>query len=64
MTKNEIKEIALNNGDLDMDNLKAISGLDEESIRDALIGTWHQYGVKVVKTAARQHFEKYGHNNY
>jgi hypothetical protein len=44
MTKNEIKEIALNNGDLNMDNLMAISGLDEETIRYALVGTWHQYG--------------------
>lgn len=67
MTKNEIKEIALNNGDLNMDNLKQISGLDEESIRDALVGTWHKYGtngVNVVKTSARLHFEKYGHNNH
>ena len=44
MNKAEIKEIALNNSDLTMDNLKAISGLDEESIRDALAGTWHEYG--------------------
>ena len=51
MNKNEIKEIALNNGDLNMDNLKAISGLSEEAIRDALVDTWHQYGGKVVKTA-------------